>query len=308
MLKISTNISLGNFVINNFRLTNGYIIRDLQYLNIVKINHSLIININSECCNINGPKLLDTIKDEKTYVSINGAFFDIKNTFTPIGLYQDNKRKITNLEESLKKIFPISESYKDFYYIIEISSINNITYYKYTDFIKKPYIYDANKIILTLAPLLYDRKTNFSLTNQLSSNPSTPDLFDCEDLQGGDKITPNNKYNCSKIFPGELSHGKQKNPRSMLIVDVNKNLILVSCEGRGKRGSGTTFLDMENLAIELNAEFAFGLDGGRSSHIAVKVPQNNRAVIMNPTYKQFVTDFYPKEKYYPVGNILVFSE
>jgi len=302
MLKITNNIFASNYVINNFKCRNNYIINGLQYLNIVKINN--VNTITSECCNINGPKLLDTITDNKTYIAINGSFFDIKNTFTPIGLYQDATRKIN------ENVFPIPDNYINYYYVLDISPGSPIKYIKYSDFIKNPIVADnfKNKIIMTVAPLLYDKTTNFSFTNELKTNPSVPDLFDCEDLQGGDKITPNNKYNCSKIAPGELSHGKQKNPRSMLIVDSNDNIILVSCEGRGKRGGGVTFFDMENIAIEFNAKFAFGLDGGRSSHIAIKVPHNSRTIIMNPTYKQFVIDIYPKEKYYPVGNILVFSE
>ena len=67
-----------------------------------------------------------------------------------------------------------------------------------------------------------------------------------------------------------------------------------------------TFTDMEELAKELNAKIAFGLDGGRSSHIAIKA--QNRTIVLNPVYKSFSKDFNPISQIYPVGNILVFSK
>lgn len=314
LYKISNNISIGNYVCNNIQLSNGHKIPNRQYMSIVKIDiNSNTIKLDSKCCNISGPKLLSTLDTDHTYVSINGTFFNIKGDLTPIGFYQDNKIVHTEIIKYLQKMFIVPPVYEDMYYVIMCDTKNKITLVPYKSFITNITSYDLTNYnyVITGGPLLYNKDTNIGVTNLMKSKNTgkSIDLFDCDPKSKfNTKITNANKYNCGTILPGEFTHGKQPNPRSMLIITNDNNIILVSIEGRGQRGFGMTFEDMEKLSIELGARYAINLDGGRSSHITVKPKGYNGAYVMNPMYKTFTGDLYPVQQYYPVGNILTFME
>ena len=78
--------------------------------------------------------------------------------------------------------------------------------------------------------------------------------------------------NANKILPGELYHAANPNPRSALIITYEGNVIMVKVEGRDKRGVG---MDLAEFCFYLKAKYAINLDGGRSSQLCWKLPNQN---------------------------------
>ena len=304
MYRISDHMFASNYIINNYLCKNGYTIKGYQYINLVKIMNYKQVEIDSTCCNISGSLLLDNLSKDKSYVTINGSFFDIKKTYNPIGMYKDTY--INNINEKFK----INDMYIDIYYILLCTNDKDFQIIKYTDFIKNLNSYTpADYIfIIAVAPLLYSFKYSNDIMKDmvLLNKTNNIDLFDCKNEELNLAIV-NKKFNCRYIKPGELKHGKQLNPRSLFIIK-NNELLLIVIEGRNNRGNGMTFEDMYNLSLELNAVESINLDGGRSSHIAIKPKNFNKSIIMNPVYKENSSDLYPRNEYYPVGNIFNFSE
>jgi hypothetical protein len=237
---------------------------------------------------------------------LNGSFFDIKNTFKPIGIYKDKALDPTTEQNSL-----IPKKYKKYFKLLLLNNSNKkIEIVDYSDFEKK-YNNDNNILnkysnVFSFAPLIYDKANS---NNSFSKFPKDIiDLFDCDPTSKLNiKITENIKYNCATILPGELSHGKQQNPRSWFVIK-NNDLYLLTCEGRGYRGDGLTFNDIENLSLQYNPCFVGGLDGGRSSHMSYKYANSSDIYLTNPTYKRFAHDIELPDMQYPVGNLITISE
>lgn len=297
--KLTENIKCSNIYLSDTFGNTGE-----QYINVVIFSELSKLKLSTECCNISGPGLLDGNKNN-TVVTINGSFFDIHSTLKPLGIYKDeNYIQIDN------EIIEIPEVYKSMYYIMCWNKLSDIKFIKYDTF--KNDQQNKYKFITCVAPMIYmdnDGK-QYSLTKYMNTfDKSTgADPFYCEidnDING--KYTGNMKLNCNKILPGELSHGKSRNPRSMMIITKTNEIVFIVIEGRGQRGSGMTFMEMEELSKKFNPKYVIGLDGGRSSHLTIKT-KNVSSVIMNPTYKLFSGEMYPLEKKYPVGNLLVMTD
>lgn len=102
---------------------------------------------------------------------------------------------------------------------------------------------------------------------------------------------------CTKIRPGELSHGANLNPRTALAFNENTGVLyFVVIEGRNIRGSGQDFVKMVNTlySIDSGITMAINLDGGGSSAMAWRTPNDPTSIVsVNPT----------RQSPYPVGNV-----
>ena len=304
--QLTPKIKIGNFVLNNYKCKNNYVVNNYQYISVAKITNYPTMAFESVCCNISGPKYLEQdILKPKTILTLNGSFFDIKSTFRPIGIYKDKQFNPTNEQNSL-----IPPKYKKYFKLLLVKTDKTIEITDYIDFETR---YLANNTIIntysnvfSFAPLIYDKSKP---DQSFSKFPvEVIDLFDCDSTSGlKSKITENLKYNCATILPGELSHGKQANPRSWFVIK-GTDLYLLTCEGRGNRGYGMTFADIENISLDLTPDIVGGLDGGRSSHMAFKLKDSSNSYLTNPTYKTFAQDIELPDMQYPVGNILAISE
>jgi exopolysaccharide biosynthesis protein len=83
-------------------------------------------------------------------------------------------------------------------------------------------------------------------------------------------------HNATRILPGELYHAANPNPRSALVITMEGLVVMVKVEGRDNRGVG---MDLSQLAefcrVFLHARHAINLDGGNSSQITWKLPNQD---------------------------------
>ena len=103
--------------------------------------------------------------------------------------------------------------------------------------------------------------------------------------------------NANNIMPGELKHGGNPNPRTILGIDVNKNIYMIKIEGRDDRGTGMDFVQMGQLCVLLGLDKAINLDGGASSRMCWKEPG-----------KMVINVAGADASSYPVGGVLAFSK
>ena len=61
----------------------------------------------------------------------------------------------------------------------------------------------------------------------------------------------------------------QKNPRQVIAQFDNKDILFLSCGGRGFDGDGMTVMDVIRVLKALNVRFAFNLDGGGSTSTVI---------------------------------------
>lgn len=253
------------------------------------------------CCKLDPIEYFNNNND--IGVAINGGFFDIGKIYETIGPYFQK-----NID--FKSDIPIPPLYQDYYVKVYIED-NLITFDKYNSdtnrhntsyFVTAPILVWDNQIMINennigqvvdgvgIFQCICGGKDN---KNKLIDPPFEHGT-DCN----GRPITDHGYpiYNCDKIRPGELSHGANSNPRSMIMFRENSNdIILTVFEGRMDRGDGLDFVEMAQYAKRRGAVYAFGLDGGRSSNIAWVEDGKLELNTLNPN----------KRVAYPSGNILV---
>lgn len=238
------------------------------------------------CCKMDPKEFMKS----HTGVAINGGFFDINNSFRPIGPY----RQTNNLQvyESYIEIPPLYV--KDYGVVIFDGKKSGITIMQYDEyvqiehkednvFVSGPMLVRNGNIVFTDANIksstIYHEKQIYPYQCREPRNPTESSFKFLES-----NIREINGYipNCSKVVPGELSHASNPNPRSMLIKREKDNFgdyAFVVVEGRGNRGDGMDLDLMARLAKSLKAIDAINLDGGRSSTLAwnfgTKVYTNN---------------------------------
>ena len=84
---------------------------------------------------------------------------------------------------------------------------------------------------------------------------------------------------------GHLGHAFNLNPRTAIGTDEDKNIYLVTVEGRGNRGSGVDLVRMGEIMKGLNCYNAINLDGGGTSDLLYKLPNSECFIDTNPTHK-----------------------
>ena len=88
-----------------------------------------------------------------------------------------------------------------------------------------------------------------------------------------------------RYLAGHLGHAFNTNPRTAIGTDSNKNIYLVTVEGRGSRGAGVDLVRMGEIMKGLGCYNAINLDGGGTSDLLYKLPNSQCFIDTNPTHK-----------------------
>lgn len=277
------------------------------------------------CCKIDPH---DYMIHNKFYgVAINGAFYDIKETYIPTGPFQmTNKdgevfRVNTTASDAVN---PLPAEYAPYYAIVALkddgagleivsSGDSRQVASKYRNFFSSgPLLVRDGKAIFTEDRLMdtgqFGGQNNVSIMQCIPGPRGTPVMEapdavyreikeDCSEVKA---IAPAKVVNCDAIRAGDFAHASNPNPRSMLVIRdpegtvEGSDIVLVVFEGRDDRGDGVNIAEMTGYALNvLHAKFAINLDGGASSNIAIRSPKGITGVVNQSKMSQ-----------YPVGAIL----
>lgn len=259
---------------------------DQQYIHVATIVPQDGYSFNLDCCRID---LLDYFQNPliKSGIAINASFFNMMN-YNPIGPFKNSKLNLIDNENLIPK------DYENEYGLIGITKNGNIdikhplestTYSLYSQLITSgPLLVYNSKIVLTDNIIREDKK--YQCRNPKNNEISTEIIFT-------DGIT-----NCSRIQPGKLSHSSNPNPRSALVITEKNEILFIYVEGRAERGAGMDLSQLAELCLKLNAKKAINLDGGRSSQMVWRRPDDDKINISN-------TD---RMNTYPVGTIISYTK
>lgn len=215
-------------------------------------------------------------------VAINGGFYDLGNTYEMLGSYRQPFRN--HYYESNRSI---SDLYNRYFGLVTVED-DKISIIKAKDA-------NISQNAFTSGPLLIWNGMPQITEDTLKETRDGIYIFQCQlGRLPSDERYIGNKFNCDKIYPGELAHGSNVNPRSMLVLREDSfDVIFVVVEGRNERSDGADFLDLIKIAQGLRAKHAINLDGGRSSNMAWRSPNDNNVIGVTNRINA-----------YPVGNIL----
>lgn len=249
----------------------------------------------SACCKIDPMVYME----DKFGVAMNAAFYDIGGTYIPLSKYRQNING--KYFETNKRVSPLYEKYYGYVLVDnqQIAITREITKNVKNSFMCGPLLVHNREIKINAETL---ENVNKYLDMDVK-------IFQCQKDSKTSKTVPlpnqpgMSTFNCENIKPGELSHGSNPNPRSMLILrsdtriptnmDIKGDVLFVVVEGRTSRSDGADLLDLVTIATELDAISAINLDGGSSSNIAWRS-------LHDPT---LIETLY-RDTSYPVGNIL----
>jgi hypothetical protein len=284
-----------------------------QYINLIVIQNPSVSTFGSEM-SFERKQLMETLKDifkladeSKTDyvktgwgVAFSGGFFkhidytspsqwkhcnNIKNDtpdlvkttkcFQPIG-YIREKIDGTNLKVSYNQV---PDLYRNVYGSVCISGDDTIK-------IVKPYINNAAtnpecNFVLASGPILtLDNKIEFN--NDLLQNP----IYQGS-MQNPATMYPsivNNGRKSMIYLAGWLNHAFNLNPRAAIGLDSNKNIFLVTIEGRDQRGSGCDLTTLAKIMKSFGCVSSVNLDGGGTADLLYKLPQSGCYVQTNPVH------------------------
>ncbi len=258
-----------------------------QYFTVIKIDKSTNYQFNYDCCKIDGPNYL--MQQDKVGFVINGTFYSCKKDFLPIGPYKDQYHYINQ--------YKIPEQYKDDYRYVILKnnqlSINKSSHNHY--FASGPLLIENGKIIYKTLKQYECHDAKYAKELMVEQNEEDITVIGRYDCDG--KLIPNLKTykRCDRIEPGELTHGNNPNPRSVLCITPT-HYLFIAFEGRLHQGYGVDFLQMSKLILHFFPDVteAINMDGGKSSSLSWKNNYDNIIYTSNPDR------FY----YYPCGNII----
>jgi hypothetical protein len=266
-----------------------------QYLHIATIDQKEGIKgglkFRLDCCRVGIRNFFRTDKIISG-VAINAGFFQIRSDFTPVGYYKTADMLSKN---------PIPGMYESYYGMVGTASNGllglrrNVSETAAASFTN----------VVTIGPvLLWDNE--IVMTEQiLDEIDNGIAKFHCTPPPQNENA--NAKYfksttgievpNCNTIFPGELSHASNPNPRSAIAMNDKTGMVyFVYVEGRNQRGAGMHLLELAHLCKNIGATHAINLDGGGSSQLVWRSPGETIIGQTNPDH-----NFE-----YPVGNIISF--
>jgi hypothetical protein len=258
-----------------------------------------------DCCGSDQRNYFETNKKIDSGITINSTFFQIKSSFKPIGLYKFDEITLLNNMEYIPPAF------LPYYGIIGIDDNGllkidtNENRNKYNNIIQSGALLRLNNInILDKNNYFYEqRQTNI---NGINYNEL---LFVSNIPPQGTQIIGNGYYifdqptntimkHSNYIKPGELYHAGNPNPRSMMGITQDNQVVFIKIEGRDERGVGMDFGQLIDLSESLNLKDAINLDGGKSSRITWKKPGTNIVNIAGGLESELSS--------YPVGTIISF--
>lgn len=200
-----------------------------------------------------------------------------------VGYYKDKTMKTPGLDEEVPEI------YKDFFGVIGFSldSKGNLRVPSIT---KAPTT--VQDIVLSGGPILVSPDGNFTDQIARSADPNLVIRRLSRTGQNRDVFGP--CISDTDTIGGYLNHALSPNPRLVIGITANGDLIFVSVEGRLNRGYGVDFIQLENIMKSLGCASAINLDGGKTSDIMYK-PENSIPSVLvntNPVHKlDNVVDF-----------------
>lgn len=222
---------------------------------------------NFDCCKIDIRNYLQDTKI-KSGIAMNTSFFDIKNTYLPVGPFR-SKGFVSDGD--------IPYEYKEYYGILGINEEGDLE----INTLKNEGQY---KDVVSAGPLLL-QNGEFKVTPELLSNP----IFQC-DINNPDM----NISDCMSIQPGELSHSANVNPRSAIGITIDGRVLFVRVEGRNARGTGMDLLQLAQLMKIFECVNAINLDGGGSSKLIWRAPGSKTISISDPA----------SVSSYPIGTLI----
>jgi hypothetical protein len=207
---------------------------------------------------------------------------------TPIGYYKTQNIIFDN---------PIPPQYADYYSVVGVNVDGTLEFAGYD----KRYNYDQ---VLACGPALcVDGNAIFDDDVMLTKGDDDDVFLFLSKFMAGDfeRININGVdgliSNANNIMPGELKHGGNPNPRTILGIDRDNNVFMIKIEGRDDRGTGMDFVQMGKLCELLGLYYAINLDGGASSRMCWKEPG-----------KMVINVAGADASSYPVGGVLAFSK
>lgn len=266
----------------------------ISLIYIVTIDPNLAINyeFRSVCCKM---EPMDYLND-KFGVAINGTFFDIGKSYNVIGPYRQLNSVSNRYYESNMEI---NNLYRQYFAFVVINN-GNINIHRVDSI--DPRTIDTSFMGGPL--LIWNGQPQFSkemLDTIINIDGHPTKIFQCQLPDSSHKQATLLKldqiytFNCNTIKPGELSHGSNPNPRSLLIITHTGLIRFVVVEGRTTSSDGLDLYDLVLLAQSMDAKHAINLDGGLSSNISWRSP-------LNPSTIGTLTRKYT----YPVGNIIAY--
>jgi hypothetical protein len=237
-----------------------------QIAHIVRFNKQCqnMFKLSSQCC---GMDVAEFFEDSQKFgVAINGVYFKINKDNYPIGPYKDKRNR------QLRHAVP--KAYQRYYGNILINDdgkleISNVLIN--TDGVLQ--VSGDSDYISVAGPILIDTERKYEFNEQDLQPFMDVNLFTCVPINTkppntekiiypGSIIQTNNcnEYgvinnpiqinkpylNCNTIEPGELSHGMNPNPRSILAYN-DQYLYFIVIEGRLEQSKGLDFINMVKL-------------------------------------------------------------
>ncbi len=272
---------------------------------------------NTSCC---GSHPLDFLREESGVV-INGSFFDSRMEYVPIRSYS----QLESPRDSLKKrVFPQKGSvgYDSDFGLISIPR-GGMTIRISNERGGGANYFESAPILAYPGATRKDLVSRFQDT-QYQGGVGEVYKYKCDNVGPGKRVTKKGRQifisdrkgsyaqNCGTIEPGNLSHGMNPNPRSMLaligdpqnpsyvaliVADGDRNVTIRD----SKNETGLTFEDLVDLAALLGAKKAINLDGGSSSNICWSFGGGPSGSTDQPVYCTSSFD------HLPVGNLLAVS-
>mgnify|MGYP000943717888 CR=1 FL=1 len=243
------------------------------------------------CCKVD----LMTYMESRVGVAINGTFFDVGNTYQPVGNYRELDTTEGSVVEYSNNIpYPYINDYSAI--VINDGSID----------IQATLGSEYGSYVLTGPLLVYDGEIVFDTAKLESTITHSKNdklyFYKCSKTPEGGKHGPYVKKdqgyeaNCDRITPGQLSHAANPNPRSMLGITANGTVVFAVFKGRTADSAGVSIPFMAEYAKALGLVKAVNLDGGQSSNIAL------HRSLDDPV--EGLIRIYPR----PVGNVIHFGQ
>ena len=243
-----------------------------QQICCVYINQNYALNagykFRFDCCRLDPRNYFQNNKFASG-VCINAGFFQIFSNYTPTGFANIGGIHFNNRVPNLfRRFFGYIAITPDTKTLVIGENYNDAVLFPDNVITVGPILVFDGVIRMTDDLLVNERDDagNFLFKSRQFIDPEDPNTITFTD----------HIHNANKILSGELYHAANPNPRSALVITMDGHLIMVKVEGRDNRGVG---MDLSQLAqfcrVHLRARHAINLDGGGSSQITWKLPNQD---------------------------------
>jgi len=270
----------------------------------------------NDCCRLD---IFDYMSKYESGVAINSTYFDFKGTnrsYKPIGKFKTGNELETYYDV---EHMPVPQVYEHIdgiraFPAVVVSPRGEVKIIPYTDDLESksdvvslfragPLIVDDGKVVFNedkfKTKISQPAKTNNEyypyqcVRGKNFDEPVLQDRYAVNNNNGQciNYAWPSTEFarGCDSVEPGEPIHGSNPNPRTALCIRSDKaasdgkgKLAFVYVEGRGSRGYGMDFRQLGDICVAIGAQYAINLDGGTSSALVWKIPDDNVLYTSNP--------------------------